>query len=477
VAKSPARSRFIKPRRKAGHGLLWGKDIVEVDGISQEGRGVARREGKVVFVSDALQGERVRVQCTMVKRDYDQADMLELAEGSSPSAERVKPPCAIYGQCGGCSLQHLSIAAQRQHKEATLLAMLQQAAPGLVADEPISGKVSGFRHRLRVVVTWRADTYCELALRQRGSHNTTRLSSCHVANSAVNGMLRDLPVLLSRTPRLRGLREIDIDSDSQGDIGLCFYFAAKPGEGALKELQDAVMAAPVVAMRARVASARKRGRDDTLSDTDGDTVAPWQELYADGELSLALTSTASGISMQDSLRLAYQPGDFTQTNWEVNSALVERALEWLQPGTEERALDLFSGIGNFALPLARRAGSVHAIEGDAGMTARVTSNAARNGIENLHASTLNLMANEITLPKADIALIDPPRAGARAVCEALAQSGVQRLVYISCHPATLLRDARLLVDAGYSLVKAAAVDMFPHTGHSEALALFERRLR
>jgi 23S rRNA (uracil1939-C5)-methyltransferase len=175
------------------------------------------------------------------------------------------------------------------------------------------------------------------------------------------------------------------------------------------------------------------------------------------------------------LELRYQPGDFTQTHWQVNAALVARALDWLRPDSEETALDLFAGIGNFSLPLARKAKTVHTFESDPGMTLRVNSNAQRNGIHNVRATTLNLMATDLTLPRADIAIVDPPRAGAKAVCEALARAKIKRVLYVSCHPATLARDARILHDAGYRLSQASAVDMFPQTGHSEAIALFQRK--
>jgi 23S rRNA (uracil1939-C5)-methyltransferase len=209
-------------------------------------------------------------------------------------------------------------------------------------------------------------------------------------------------------------------------------------------------------------------------------MAPWQELLAEGELRLSLevpSREPDKPGQSKSLELAYRPGDFTQTHWAINAALVRRALDWLQPVPDEVALDLFSGIGNFSLPLATRSGVVHALEGDADMSKRVAENAARNGLHNIRAQTLNLMASELVLPEADIAVVDPPRAGARAVCEALARSGVARLVYVSCHPATLSRDARILLQGGFVLRRAAAVDMFPHTGHSEAIVLFERKIK
>lgn len=472
----PTRKPFSKAPARTRQPDLWGKDTLVIERMSQEGRGVARRAGKIVFVNGALTGEHVRAQCTAVKRDYDEAELIELLADTTLSAQRVEPECPIYHHCGGCSLQHWSPAAQQQHKGANLLAVLQAIVPALILDPPITAQPSGFRHRLRLLVTRNADRSYDLGLRQRRSHEAVCIQHCLVATAAVNGLLQALPDMLRNAPDLQGLREIEIDADSNNQLGLCFYFAAHPGEKTLLALRAAVLDDSVIALRIRL-DTRRQSRSAVESDeTGGETTEQWQELHAAGELCLRLAVPgAHGGGSMGELELAYLPGDFTQTHWEVNAALVARALDWLQPRSDETALDLFSGIGNFSLPLARAAKAVHAVEGDSSMTARILANAKRNGIENISAKALNLLADEVVLPKADIAIVDPPRAGAKAVCEALARSRVKRLLYVSCHPATLARDARVLHAAGLRLSKAAAVDMFPHTGHSEAIALFERK--
>jgi tRNA/tmRNA/rRNA uracil-C5-methylase (TrmA/RlmC/RlmD family) len=297
---------------------------------------------------------------------------------------------------------------------------------------------------------------------------------CLVANPTVNRLLQALPAKLLLAPDLQGLREIEIDADSHDHVGLCFYFAAHPGEKVLSALRTTLLDEEVTALRIRLSSQRPKRSAMQYDEPDGENMAQWQELCTAGELTLKLHSPAAydGVTSEN-LELAYLPGDFTQTHWEINAALVARALDWLRPRSDEIALDLFSGIGNFSLPMARRAKTVHALEGNSSMAARITSNAARNGIYNVNAKVLDLMAEEVVLPRADIAIVDPPRAGAKAVCAALTRSKIRRVVYVSCHPATLLRDARVLHSAGLRLVKAAAVDMFAHTGHSEAIALFE----
>lgn len=453
---------------------LWGKDILTIERMSQEGRGVATRHGKVVFVTGALTGERVKAQCTLVKRDYDEADMLEPVADTPPSAQRVTPECPLYAQCGGCSLQHWSPAAQLEHKQANLLSALRAVDP-ITLDPSICSAARGFRHRLRLRVTRTPDKRYLLGLRQRRSHDIVNVTHCLVASDAANTLLQALPTLLQAVPQLQGLREITIDADSHQRMGLCFDFAAHPGENGLSELRAAMLSDTVIALRARLLTAAKSHRSEREED-DGEELPGLRDLLVEGELCLQISGSAGGRGAAlPPLALAYLPGDFTQTHWEVNAALVSRALEWLQPAENETALDLFCGIGNFSLPLARHVQTLHALEGDAGMTARVASNARRNALGNVITRTLNLLAPQVVLPKADIALLDPPRAGAKAVCEALARSSVKRLLYISCHTATLARDARILHGAGLRLKRAATVDMFVHTGHSEAMALFERR--
>lgn len=507
MARPPApRNRPRHSSHKPAPPGLWGKDTLTIERMSQEGRGIASRAGKVVFVSDALAGEQVQVQCTAVKRDYDEARMIELVADTPPSAQRVQPACPIYQICGGCSLQHWSLAAQQQHKQANLQALVAslsqtmaltmtktnsqplsqpsphntQARTTLECEPPITGPGSGFRHRLRLLVTRTADRHYALALRQRGSHEAVQVQHCLVANAAVNTMIATLPGMLLAVPDLQGLREVEIDADSDNRIGLCFYFAAHPGEKQLSALRETLLDGGVSALRVRLNTRRqtqREAREDSYDhEADAGEQMPWQELLAEGELRYRPEAHAdSGEAALPTMSLAYQPGDFTQTHWAVNAALVARALDWLQPGGDEHALDLFAGIGNFSLPLARLTKSVHAFESDSSMTSRVAANAKRNGIENVRATTLDLMTSDLVLPKADIAIVDPPRAGAKAVCEALIRAKVRRIVYVSCHPATLVRDARILLSAGYRLRKVAAVDMFPHTGHSEAIALFQRK--
>ena len=473
----PTRRRRHPGSHKKTVAQLWGKDTLNVERMSGEGRGIAHRAGKIVFITGALPGEQVQVQCTAVKKDYDEADMLALAADTTPASSRIAPPCPVYDRCGGCSLQHWALAAQQQHKQELLHSLLHHIAPQASLESSLNSDTSGFRHRLRLRVARDADRRYSLGLRQRRSHQSISLQHCLVAAPSVNATLLALPALLGDAPDLQGLREIEIDSDSNGEVGLCFFFAANPGEKTLSVLANSILSPPaIVAVRMLLRTQRRPGASSTHDDQNtGALSADWQEIYTRGELSLRPGVPSPAGAPQDTLQLGYRPGDFTQTNWQVNSALLARALNWLQPHADEVALDLFCGIGNFTLALARNCKQVYALEADQTMIEQLDSNAQRNGIDNIEALVRNLMADGIALPAADIAIVDPPRAGASAACAVLARSRVRRVLYISCHPATLARDARTLTDAGFTLSRACAVDMFPHTGHSEAMALFERK--
>ena len=199
--------------------------------MSQEGRGIANRNGKIVFVRGAITGEQVKVQCTEVRRHYDTADTIELADDSVGSTLRVNPECSVYEECGGCSLQHLSLEAQQHHKQVNLLQMLQKISSSLILDTPITSRPSGFRHRLRLVVARKADRSYFLGLRQFRSHDAVNVKHCIVANTAVNTLLQKLPEILLAIPDLQGLREIEIDADSDRSTGFVLLLCCTAQRG------------------------------------------------------------------------------------------------------------------------------------------------------------------------------------------------------------------------------------------------------
>jgi 23S rRNA (uracil1939-C5)-methyltransferase len=309
VARPPSPRKYSRnlaqQSRRVG---LWGKDTLMIERMSQEGRGVASRNGKIVFVSGALTGEQVHARCTTVKRDYDEADMVALAENTAPSAQRMQPECPIYQQCGGCSMQHWSLAAQQQHQQASLLAMLQSVVPALTLDPPVTSEPIAFRHRLRLLVARNADRSYVLGLRQRQSHAVESLQHCLIANAAVNTLLQALPGMLLSAPDLQGLREIEIDADSNNQLGLCFYFAAPPGEKVLYALRAAVLTEPVVALRVRLIAHRKSHSEAHYDEPGREDSAQSRELHAEGELCLKLEVPAAHdrVAMR-ALQLATSP--------------------------------------------------------------------------------------------------------------------------------------------------------------------------
>lgn len=424
---------------------------VTIERLAHDGRGVARSwNGKTLFVEGALPGERIEVAVHRTRKRFDEAHIRTLLE---PAAERADPPCGHYGQCGGCDLQHLSVVAQREHKRAVLVDLLAREGVELDAEpELLAGEPLGYRRRARLGVKVDAEGGVHIGFRARHASRLIDIDTCPIlvpALSALLGPLRDLLAQLE-APRLIGHLEL-VASDT----------------------------ASVVVVRQLRANAADRRRWLTFGETHAIAVA-WRvgrespTLEWLGETP-ALTCRLPG--REGNLELAFAPGDFLQVNETVNRQLVAVVREWLAPLPGERVLDLFAGIGNFSLPLAADGARVTAVEGNPDMVARLASNARRNELsaEGVQAD-LNDEAQisallERLAPGAVV--LDPPRDGADAVCRALIERPVSRLVYIACDPATLARDAARLVHGGYRITRVAVADMFVHTSHLESILLLE----
>lgn len=421
--------------------------------LSHDGRGVARHEGKAVFVDGALPGERVRAERTRRSRHHDEARTLEVLE---PSPDRVAPRCAHFGTCAGCTLQHLEPGAQIRAKERHLienLARIGNVEPGRVLP-PLVAEPWGYRRRGRLSVRHVEKKGRTLVgFREGNGRYVADLEGCPVAHPAVGGRIRALAGLIDTLDARREIAQIEF---AVGDGPACFVFRNLVELGA----ED----------RARLAAfARAEGVIVMLQPGGVDSVTPLEP--APVELSFSLPK--HGVT------LAFEPLDFIQVNAAINEAMIDRAIELLAPEPGDHVLDLFSGLGNFTLPLARRVAKVAGVEGEAGLVARARANAARNGLANVEFHQANLFEDQkgAAWARADwnLVLLDPPRAGAEAAVEWLPRRGVRRVVYVSCHPASLARDAGALVHRhGYRLAAAGVMDMFPHTGHVESIALFER---
>jgi 23S rRNA (uracil1939-C5)-methyltransferase len=426
-----------------------------IESSSHDGRGVARIDGKATFVHGALPGERVRLRVVRHHRNFDEAEAEAVLE---PSADRVEPACPRFGVCGGCSLQHVAPVAQIESKQQALLDALRHIGhlePERVFAPIVGSSPWGYRRKARLGVKYVGKKGKVLVgFRERSSSFVTDTERCPVLHPRVGEALGALATLIGSLDIRERVPQVEVAMGDERCI-LVFRVLAPPSAGDAERLRSFGAAHGFVVYL-------QEGGLDSIRPLDPPGV---QLTYALPEFDV---------------ELEFRPGDFTQVNFEVNRLMVARAVELLRPQPQERVLDLFCGLGNFTLPLARRAAEVVGVEGEAGLVARARANALRNGIGNARFYTANLYAALDAEPwlreRFAAALLDPPRTGAVEVLPLLPRLGVERLVYVSCYPGTLARDAAELVQRhGYRLVGAGAMDMFPHTAHVESIAVFQRR--
>ena len=426
---------------------------VEITDLSHDGRGVARIDGKTVFVAGALPGERACVRVAARHRNFDEARVESLL---TRSAERIEPRCPHFGTCGGCALQHLTAPAQIAAKQRVLAENFERI--GKVAPErwldPLTDAPWGYRRKGRLSVKWVAKKNKALVgFREDNPRFVADLSVCHTLLPEVGQRIAALGELVTSLEAKQGIAQIEI---AAGDATVALVFRH------LQPLSESDAAKLVAFGKAHdLAILLQPGGPDSVH-------ALWPE-----QMRLSFRIDEADVE------IAFQPLDFVQVNANMNRRMVARALELLDPRLEDRVLDLFCGLGNFALPIARRARTVVGVEGEAGLVARARENAAANGIGNTEFAAADLAADQRGAPWAtrdyDKILLDPPRSGAAAVLEYLPRKSVRRVVYVSCHPGSLARDAGTLVRAhGFTLTAAGVMDMFPHTAHVESIALFER---
>ncbi|MGQ7957126.1 23S rRNA (uracil(1939)-C(5))-methyltransferase RlmD [Pseudomonas sp. SP16.1] len=424
------------------------KQQVSIERLAGDGRGIAFDGGRTWFVSGALAGERVEARVLAARSQTVEARAERILE---PSAARRQPPCAHAGRCGGCNLQHMPHADQLALKQRTLAEQLARLG-GVQPDEwaaPLVGPEFAYRRRARIAVRWDAKARrLDVGFRAEASQEIVAIDDCAVLVQPLQPILRGLPALLRQLGKPQALGHVELFSGS--------------AEALLLRHTAPLAAADLALLRAFCAEHRAQ---------------LW--LHGEGEPQADEAGAELGFALQRwQLRLAYRPGDFVQVNGPVNEAMVAQALDWLAVRPGERVLDLFCGLGNFALPLARQAGEVVAVEGVEAMVARAAANAAGNGLGNAH-----FFRADLSKPLADEAwarggfsavLLDPPRDGALQAVRGMTQLGARRLVYVSCNPTTLARDAAELMQQGYRLRRAGILDMFPQTAHVEAMALFEK---
>lgn len=435
----------------------------QITKLSHEGRGIAKHHGKTQFVEGALVGETVRAQYLSQGSRYDELKCLEVMVAAP---ERVAPACAHFERCGGCSMQHLAEAEQLRFKQATLAEQLEHFG-GIQPERwlaAITASAYGYRRRARLGVRYLARSKrMVLGFREKRSKQLCDIHECPILDPRIGKKLSPLRELLEGMANPQAITHVEL---AAGDDSLAMVFRH-------------VEALPEQDYQRLREFARGQSQDaEELAiylqpDNGGHLNKLWPQMGADRlYYHLPIAERASP------LRLAFHPRDFTQVNAQVNQKMMAQALEWLDVQAHERVLDLFCGLGNFSLPLALSAAELVGVEGSENMVARAKENAAENGLMNTQFCVENLQADFSKAKWAkqgfDKILIDPPRSGALDVVQYLSKFKAKKVVYVSCNPATLARDAGQLIAAGYRLSKAGMMDMFAQTSHLEAIALFER---
>lgn len=433
------------------------QDIVTatVTQLSHEGRGITQCDGKTTFLFGALPNETVQFKYLRCHRQYDEGQVIAVDNASS---ERVVPRCTHFDNCGGCSLQHLSQQAQIQHKQNVLLEHLEHQAnckPKITA-APIQGPQWGYRRKARLSVR---DVHKKnkvlVGFRERNGRFVTDISSCEVLHPSVGEKIELLSQLLMSLETKSDIPQIEVAVGDNATVIIIRHLQPLPAT----DLEKLISFSKDHHLRLYL---QPKGPESIYA-ASPDTIN--EPLYYD-------------IPAYN-IRMPFEPTQFTQVNQDINLKMLDQAIDWLALQPTDHVLDLFCGIGNFSLPIAKKCQHVVGVEGSSSSIEQAIHNAKLNQISNADFYT-----HDLTLPVTltpwhkkhfDKILLDPPRAGAKELMPIIKQWSPSRIVYVSCNPITLARDTKYLLDLGYRLEKAGVMDMFPHTQHVEAMALFYRQ--
>ncbi|HEA3091016.1 TPA: 23S rRNA (uracil(1939)-C(5))-methyltransferase RlmD [Aeromonas salmonicida] len=438
-------AQFFKPQKKSTQPQ---RIEFTVDSLDHHCVGIGRHQGKAIFIEGALPGEQVKARILDDKKQYAHAALQQVV---TPAANRIAPFCNHYRECGGCNAQHLGEADQQAAKEAGLVSLFERLgqikAP--VLEPVLTGESRAYRRVCRLAIKFDKNGRCtRVGFRRRQSNDLVEIEGCPVLAEPLSALIVPLRECLNRLKSQRELGHGELIQAEQG-IMMLLRHTGRPNEADRALL---------------VAFAQSQGIDLYLQAAD-ERIEPLHQAF---QPSYSL----------DGLSLAFAPGDFIQVNGPINQSMVAQALAWLGASKDDKVLDLFCGIGNFTLPLARQAREVVGVEGDLAMVARAEENARRNGIDNARFYKADLSGDIVGMSWAregfDLVLLDPARPGALEVMGHVVKLSPKRVVYVSCNPVTLARDSQVLVKGGYRLVRLGMLDMFPHTGHLESMALFER---
>ena len=435
-------------RNKIPEGLFK----ADIESLSHEGRGVSHVNEKVVFIDNALPDEEVEFQYVSTRAKFSEGVTENVLKANE---QRIEPGCEYFGYCGGCSLQHMSAEAQIEHKQSVLLEQFTHLGHVETKEilPPLTGPVFGYRHKARLGVKYVLKKERVLVgFREKRSPFIADIKHCEVLHPDVGHKISDLQALIENLSIRDQIPQIEVAVSDNG-IALVMRHLAEFTEDDLNQLKE-------FEQQHNFKFYLQPGGYETVHRLDkGDD----QELFY-------------RLKEYD-LNIYFQPIDFTQINVEINQQMINRALELLEVNENDDVLDLFCGVGNFTLPLSRKAKCVVGVEGDEGLVQRAKHNAEMNGVDNVefHAADLADFDQDYDFMKKSYnkILLDPARTGAKEIIAALNTKNVERIVYVSCNPATLARDAGILVnEKKFKLKQAGVMDMFPHTAHVESIALF-----
>lgn len=429
---------------------------INIEKLDHQGLGFGRLDGKAVFVAETLPGETVLAQVTEQKKQYAKATLRKVIK---PSEQRIKPACPHYATCGGCSLQTLPSEAQVEHKQTALFGLLKQfsQASDITFADPIVSDPWAYRRAARLSVMFdKKQKQLMFGFRQKNSKTLVEIDACPVMASELSALITPLRTLISKLKVKRDIGHVELFTVDSGVI--CLLRILKP----LKDSDIALLA-----------SFSDSNQVQIFLQPEPNVVEPLTRELLTNE------QPATWYHLQDSrFKVQFTPGNFIQVNRDVNEAMVTQAMNWLDVQSEDNVLDLFCGGGNFSLPLAAVAKSVVGVEGVEEMVRQATHNAQANQLDNtqFYAADLSSDFSKLTWAKQDFdkVLLDPARAGAAETVQYLHKLKANKIVYVSCNPATLARDSKLLMAQQYKLTRLGMIDMFPQTGHIEAMALFER---
>ncbi|WP_394247604.1 23S rRNA (uracil(1939)-C(5))-methyltransferase RlmD [Vibrio profundi] len=435
-------ARFFQPKKKTQFETKHQSVLVER--MDHNGAGIAHQGKKPVFIDGALPGEQVVIQLTESKSKFARAKLIKILK---PSEKRLEPFCQHFNQCGGCHLQHLDYASQLEHKNQSLTHLMSQyIGDETESAEAVIGAEKGYRRRARIsLFVDKKSQSLQFGFRKKQSKHIENVTDCAVLEPSLNALLPKLKSLLNTFSNLTSLGHVELVLGDDGPVIVLRH---------LKTLQAQEQSALVKLANESNATLYSMPENDQL---------------------VLLTGHVPSYS-EVGVKLPFSPSHFIQVNQQVNQKMVNQAIEWLNPAEGERVLDLFCGLGNFSLPLAKKAQHVVGVEGVEEMVQQATANAKVNDLSNVEFYQANLEETLSSQPwakeKFDKVLLDPARAGASGIVDQISALGAHSVVYVSCNPATLARDSESLKKQGYQLTKLGMLDMFPHTSHLESMALF-----